>query len=67
MEDTTFITSTLYEDRNQSNVCIMPLERHETHIVVSHRRKTYKATPVVVDGVERITLSFGTFDAAALA
>ena len=62
-----FMTSTLYEDRSQPNVCIMPLERHETHLVVSHRRKTYKATPVVVDGVERLTLPFGSFDAAALA
>jgi len=62
-----FMTSTLYEDRSQPNVCIMPLERHDTHLVVSHRRKTYKATPVVVDGVERLTLPFGSFDAAALA
>ena len=62
-----FMTSTLYEDRSQPNVCIMPLERHETHLVVSHRRKTYKATPVVIDGVERLTLPFGSFDAAALA
>jgi hypothetical protein len=57
----------MYEDRSQPNVCIMPLERHETHLVVSHRRKTYKATPVVIDGVERLTLPFGSFDAAALA
>jgi hypothetical protein len=34
---------------------------------VSHRRKTYKATPIVIDGVERLTLPFGSFDAAALA
>ena len=62
-----FMTSTMYEDRSQPNVCIMPLERHDTHLVVSHRRKTYKATPVVVDGVERLTLPFGSFDAASLA
>jgi hypothetical protein len=62
-----FMTGTMYEDRRQPNVCIMPLERHDTHVIVSHRRKTYKATPVVVDGVERITLPFGTFDAAGLA
>lgn len=63
----TFQTNELYEDRSQPNVCMMTLERYETHLVVSHRRKTYKATPVVVDGVERITLPFGTFDAASLA
>ena len=62
-----FMTGTLYEDRAQPNVCIMPLERHETHVLVAHRRKTYSATPVVVDGVERLTLPFGTFDAAGLA
>lgn len=62
-----FMTGTLYEDRRQDNVCIMPLERHETHLVVAHRRKAYRVTPVVVDGVERITLPFGTFDAAGLA
>jgi hypothetical protein len=45
----------------------MPLERHDTHIIVAHKRKTYRATPVVVDGVERINLPFGTFDAAGLA
>lgn len=62
-----FMTGTLYEDRRQPSVCIMPLERHETHVLVAHRRKTYRATPVVVDGVERLTLPFGTFDAAGLA
>lgn len=63
----TFRTNELYEDRDQPNVCIMPIERHDTHILVAHRRKTYKATPVVVDGVERLTLPFGTFDAEGLA
>ncbi len=62
-----FMTGTLYEDRLQPNVCIMPIERHETHVLVAHRRKTYKVTPVVVDGVERLALPFGTFDAAGLA
>ena len=62
-----FMTGTLYEDRSQPNVCIMPVERHDTHLVVSHRRKTYRATVAVVDGVERITLPFGTFDARGLA
>lgn len=62
-----FMTGTLYEDRRQPNVCIVPLERHETHLVVSHRRKTYKVKPVVIEGVERLTLPFGTFDAAGLA
>ena len=62
-----FMTGTLYEDRRQPNICIMPIERHDTHVLVSHRRKTYSATPVVVDGVERLTLPFGTFDAAGLA
>ena len=62
-----FMTGTLYEDRRQPNVCIMPIERHDTHVLVSHRRKTYSATPVVVDGVERLTLPFGSFDAAGLA
>lgn len=63
----TFQTNELYEDRDQPNICIMPLERHATHLVVAHKRKTYSATPVVVDGVERLTLPFGTFDAAGLA
>ena len=62
-----FMTGTMYEDRRQPNVCIMPLERHETHVLVAHRRKTYRAMSVVVDGVERINLPFGTFDAAGLA
>lgn len=61
-----FMIGALYEDRRQPNVCIMPLERHDTHILVAHRRETYRATPVVVDGVERLTLPFGTFDAAGL-
>ena len=62
-----FMTGTLYEDRSQPNVCIMPVERHDTHLVVSHRRKTYRATVAVVDGVERITLPFGSFDARGIA
>lgn len=62
-----FRTNDLYERRYRSNTVIMILERHDTHLVVAHKRETYRATPFVVDGVEHITLPCGTFDAESLA
>lgn len=62
----TFQTNELYHRPYRVNTLIIVLERHATHIVVDYKRERYCAKPFFINGVEHITLPFGTFDAASL-